>query len=94
LRRRKLGVWDRIFATDLAAFHAKRAWTNVKPMPGRLRSPAFSPSLYRYRNLVERLFNKITQHGPAAVQLEIDDANDLVLFQLAIARIWTRFMSR
>lgn len=38
------------------------AWANVKPMPGRKNVPAFSPFLYRYRNLVERFFNKL-KHG-------------------------------
>src|SRR4051812_26638981 len=34
------------------------AWANVKPMPNRKNVPAFSRFLYRYRNLVERFFNK------------------------------------
>ena len=38
---------------------ARGAWANVKPMPGRVRRPAFSPSLYTYRNLVERFINKL-----------------------------------
>ncbi len=33
------------------------AWANIKPMPRRIRIPAFSTFLYRYRNHVERLFN-------------------------------------
>ncbi len=35
------------------------AWANVKPMPNRTNVPAFSAFLYRYRNLVERFFNKL-----------------------------------
>jgi transposase len=35
------------------------AWANVKPMPRRIRIPAFSPFLYRFRNLAERFFNKL-----------------------------------
>ena len=35
------------------------AWANIKPMPRRTNIPAFSPFLYRYRNLVERFFNKL-----------------------------------
>ena len=41
---------------DLAA---RGAWACVKPMPNRLNVPAFSSFLYRYRNLVERFFNKL-----------------------------------
>ena len=40
---------------DLAS---RGAWANVKPMPNRKNVPAFSGFLYRYRNLVERFFNK------------------------------------
>ena len=35
-------------------------------MPNRKRIPSFSPFLYRYRNLVERFFNKI-KHFRGAV---------------------------
>ena len=34
------------------------AWANIKPMPRRLNIPAFSPFLYRYRNLVETLLQQ------------------------------------
>lgn len=32
------------------------AWANIKPLPRRANVPAFSPFLYRCRNLVERFF--------------------------------------
>jgi len=35
------------------------AWACVKPMPTRANIPAFSRFLYRFRNTVERYFNKI-----------------------------------
>ena len=35
------------------------AWANIKPVSRRTNKPAFSPFLYRYRNLVERFFNKL-----------------------------------
>lgn len=52
---------DRAYDSDLMrqTLAARGAWANVKPMPGRLRTPAFSRFLYRYRNLVERFFNKL-----------------------------------
>lgn len=40
------------------------AWANVKPMPNRKHVPAFSPFLYRYRNLVERFFNVSIRRVP------------------------------
>jgi transposase len=49
---------------------------------------------YRYRNLVERFFNKIKHFRAVATRFEKHDANDLALVKLAAARIWMRFMSR
>ena len=70
------------------------AWANVKPMPNRVNIPAFSPFLYRYRNLVERFFNKIKHFRAVATRFEKHDANYLTIVKLAAARIWMRFMSR
>ena len=70
------------------------AWANVKPMPGRVNIPAFSPFLYRYRNLVERFFSKIKHFRAVATRFEKHDANYLAVVKLVAARIWMRFMSR
>lgn len=70
------------------------AWANVKPMPGRVNVPAFSPYLYRFRNLVERFFNKLKHFRAIATRFEKYDDNYLALVKLAAARIWMRFMSR
>ena len=70
------------------------AWANIKPMPNRVNIPAFSPFLYRYRNLVERFFNKIKHFRAVATRFEKHDANYLAIVKLASARIWTRFLSR
>lgn len=87
---------DRGYDSDrLRANLAERgAWANVKPMPNRKRAPAFSPFLYRYRNLVERFFSKIKHFRAIATRFEKHDANYLALVKLAAARIWMRFMSR
>ena len=52
---------DRAYDSDALrkSLADRGAWANVKPMPGRINIPAFSHFLYRYRNLVERFFNKI-----------------------------------
>src|ERR1700739_3325186 len=70
------------------------AWANVKPMPRRVNIPAFSAFLYRYRNLVERFFNKLKHFRAIATRFEKHDANYLALVKLAAARIWMRCMSR
>ena len=60
----------------------------------RVNIPAFSAFLYRYRNLVERFFNKLKHFRAIATRFEKHDANYLALVKLAAARIWMRFMSR
>ena len=46
------------------------AWANVKPMPNRKQVLAFSPFLYKYRNLVERFFLRIKQFRRIASRYE------------------------
>ncbi len=47
---------DRAYDSDAlrSALADRGAWANIKPMPRRVKVPAFSPFLYRYRNLIER----------------------------------------
>ncbi len=87
---------DRAYDSDAlrAGMKEQGAWANIKPMPGRVRIPAFSTFLYRYRNLVERFFNKLKHFRAIATRFEKHDANYLALIKLASARIWMRFMSR
>jgi transposase len=70
------------------------AWGNIKPMPGRINIPVFSPFLYRLRNHIERFFNKLKHFRAIATRYKKHDANYLALVKLAAARIWMRFMSR
>jgi transposase len=67
------------------------AWANVKPMPGRRNIPAFSPFLYRCRNLVERFFNKLKHFRGVATRYDKRADNYLAGVKLASARIWMRF---
>ena len=87
---------DRAYDSDaLRQTMAERgAWANIKPMPRRVNIPAFSPWLYRYRNCVERFFNKLKHSRAIATRYEKHDANYLALVKLAAARVWMRFMSR
>jgi transposase len=60
-------------------------------MPGRKNIPAFSPFLYRYRNLVERFFNKLKHYRAVATRYDKNPDNYLACVKLASARIWMRF---
>jgi transposase len=87
---------DRAYDSDALrrTLFDRGAWANVKPMPRRVNVPAFSPFLYRYRNLVERFFNKLKLFRAVATRFEKHDANYLALVKLAALQIWMRFMSR
>jgi transposase len=66
------------------------AWANVKPMPNRRNVPAFSSFLYRYRNLVERFFNKLKHFRAVATRYDKTPENYLASVKLASVRIWMR----
>ena len=73
---------------DLAA---RGAFANLKPMPNRRAKPTFSTFLHRYRNLVERFFNKLKHFRAVATRYDKSAENFLASVQLASARIWMRF---
>jgi transposase len=83
---------DRAYDSDAlrADLAARGAWANVRPMPNRVNIPAFSSFLYRYRNLVERFFNKLKHFRAIATRYEKHAENYLALVKLASARIWLR----
>jgi transposase len=66
------------------------AWANIKPNPRRVNVPPFSQYLYRFRNLVERFFNKLKHSRAVATRYEKHDANYLALVKLAAIRVWLR----
>jgi transposase len=84
---------DRAYDSDaLRQNLAERgAWANIKPMPNRRNVPAFSSYLYRYRNLVERFFNKIKHYRAVATRYDKRADNFLAGVKLASIRIWMRF---
>ncbi len=84
---------DRAYDSDALRQDVARrgGWANIKPMPGRTNIPAFSRFLYRFRNLVERFFNKLKHFRAIATRFEKHDANYLALIKMAAARIWMRF---
>ena len=71
---------------------AQGAWGNIKPMPGRVNIPVFSPFLYRLRNLVERFFNKLKQFRRIATRYGKLGATFMAFIQLATVRISLRII--
>jgi len=71
--------------------HDRGARANIKPMPHGKRTLAFSPFLYRYRNLVERFISKLNHFRAVATRFEKHAENYLALFKLAAVKIWLRF---
>src|SRR5947199_4548028 len=69
---------------------ARGVWANIRPLDHRLDPPAFSPFLYRYRNLVERFFNKLKHYRAIATRYEKRAAHYLALVKLAAIRVWLR----
>jgi transposase len=84
---------DRAYDSDALrdSLEERGAWANIKPMPNRKRVPAFSSYLYRYRNLVERFFNKIKHYRAVATRYDKRPENFLAGIKLVSIRIWLRF---
>ena len=84
---------DRAYDSDAMrqSLAERGAWANVKPMPGRKNIPAFSAFLYKYRNRVERFFNKLKHFRAVATRYDKNPDNYLAGVKLASARIWMRF---
>ena len=83
---------DRAYDSDALrhAITGQGAWANIKPLARRVDKPAFSPFLYRYRNRVERFFNKLKHFRAVATRYEKHASNYLALIKLAATRIWLR----
>ena len=83
---------DRAYDTDVlrTRMAEQGAWANVKPMRDRKQVLAFSPLLYKYRNLVERFFSKIKHFRAVATSYDKDPDNFLASVKLAALRVWLR----
>jgi transposase len=83
---------DRAYDSDALRneIAARGAWANIRPMEGRKQRPAFSPFLYRYRNLIERFFNRLKHFRAVATRYDKRDDNFMASVQLASIRIWLR----
>ncbi|KJS40034.1 MAG: transposase [Rhodospirillaceae bacterium BRH_c57] len=90
-----LGEGDILLADkgyDSNAIRAKaaerKAWANIPPKANRRGTFAFSPWVYRQRNLVERFFNRIKQFRGLATRHDKRPENYLAAVKLVAARIW------
>ena len=92
LRRGQILLTDRAYDSNALRemMTAQAAWANIMPMSRRVETPAFSRFLYRYRNLVERFFNKLKHFRAIATRFEKHATNYLALVKLAATRIWLR----
>ncbi len=66
------------------------AWGNIRAMPNRVQTFAFSGWRYKKRNSVERFFSKLKQFRAVATRYDKRDDNYLASVQLASIRIWLR----
>ncbi len=83
---------DRAYDSDALRIEmaTRGAWANIKPMKHRRQPQVFSAFLYRYRNLVERFFNRLKHFRAVATRYDKRDDNFLASVQLASIRIWLR----
>jgi transposase len=83
---------DRAYDSDALRDDMTRrgAWANIRAMPNRVKTFAFSAWVYRQRNAVERFFNKLKHFRAIATRYDKRDDNFLASVQLASIRIWLR----
>ena len=83
---------DRAYDSDaLRETHDRTRGMGQHPADGAPADPPlFSAFLYRYRNLVERFFNKLKHFRAIATRYDKHAANYLALVKLAAIRIWLR----
>lgn len=81
---------DRGYDNDAIRARAaeRKAWANIPPKANRKGTFAFSPWVYRQRNLVERFFNRIKHFRGIATRYDKNPANYLAAVKLVATRIW------
>ena len=83
-------IADRAYDTNAIRDLAddRGAWANIPPRATRKDAFAFSPWVYRQRNLVERFFNRLKQFRGIATRYDRRPDNFLAAIKLACARLW------
>ncbi|MEN5279332.1 transposase, partial [Brucella sp. TWI432] len=81
---------DKAYDTDTIRKTAaeRKIWANIPPKSNRKDVFAFSPWVYRHRNLVERLFNRLKHYRGIATRYDKNPANFLAAVKLIAVRIW------
>ncbi len=81
---------DKAYDTDAIRKTAaeRKIWANIPPKSNRKGVFAFSPWVYRQRNLVERFFNRIKHYRGIATRYDKNPANFLAAIKLIAVRIW------
>ena len=64
----------------------------IPPNPVRKKPVAHDRELYRLRNRVERLVNRLKQFRAVATRYDKTAESFLALVQLAASRLWLRFV--
>ena len=85
-------IGDRAYDTNTICGHATRcgAWANIPPRVIRKETFACSSFVYRYRNLVERFFNRLKHFRGIATRYDRRPDNVLAAITLAAIRIWLK----
>ena len=90
LRYNGMLLADRAYDSDATRelVRERGAWANIPPKPNRRDPICFSPHLYRDRNHVERVFNRIKHCRRIATRYDKLAANFLAFNKLAATRLW------
>ena len=83
---------DKAYDNDAIREQLKKinAWANIPAKKNRKKTFPFSKWLYRYRNLVERFFNKLKQFRGLATRYDKNPDNFLAAIKFVSLRIWIR----
>jgi transposase len=65
-------------------------WANIPPKSLRKTTVAFSPTIYRQRNLIERFFNKLKYFRRIATRYDKLGSTFLAMTKLACIRLRLR----
>lgn len=81
---------DKAYDSDAirARIMAQGGFANIPAKRNRRQSFAFSPFLYRYRNLIERFFGKLKHARGLATRYDKRADNFLAAIKLFSARLW------
>ena len=83
---------DKAFDNDAIrnSVEDRNGWANIPAKSNRRKSFMFCKWLYRYRNLVERFFNKLKQFRGIATRYDKNPNNFLAAIKIASGRIWIK----